>query len=119
MRPLFLFLILFLLHRTSYCQKPADSLPPFKMVLSDGSLFTPDRIPRNKPLILIYFSPDCDHCRVLMNEFFRRVKDFKQAEVVMITFKPLNEVNRFISEFNVNQFHNITVGREVPAYFIR
>jgi thioredoxin-related protein len=89
------------------------------MVLPNGSNFTSASIKKGKPIILIYFSPDCDHCKVLMNEFFKRTSDFDKAEIVMVTFKPLKEVVQFISDYRVNQHPNIIVGSETPMFYIR
>jgi hypothetical protein len=37
----------------------------------------------------------------------------------MITYKPLKEVVQFITEYGINNYRNITVGTEVPIYYIR
>lgn len=100
-------------------QQTADKIPSFKIVLSNGSFFSKENIKKNKPVILIYFSPDCDHCKLLMKDLFKRITDFNKAEIVMITFKPLKEVDEFIEAYKIKQYPNITVGTEVPIYFIR
>jgi peroxiredoxin len=100
-------------------QEVTDQIPSFKMVLSNGSFFSKQNIKKNKPVVLIYFSPDCDHCKALMKDFFKRATDFSKAEVVMITYKPLKDVDQFIDEYKIRQYLNITVGTEVPTYFIR
>ena len=48
----------------------SQQLPSFKMTLSDNQIFNSSELPKGKPLVLIYFDPDCDHCQTLMNEFF-------------------------------------------------
>jgi thiol-disulfide isomerase/thioredoxin len=100
-------------------QKPGDKIPPFKIVLADGQIYSVNNIKKDKPVVLIYFAPDCDHCKILMKDFFKRVADFAKAEVVMITYKPLKEVVQFITEYGINNYRNITVGTEVPIYYIR
>ena len=100
-------------------QQAIEKIPSFRMVLTDGSFFSTDDLKKDRPVILIYFAPDCDHCKALMKEFFKRVDDFRKADVMMITFKPLREVTPFINEYKINQYKNIRVGTEVPVYFIR
>jgi thiol-disulfide isomerase/thioredoxin len=100
-------------------QKPTNKIPSFRMVLSNGSFFSADNLQKNKPLVLIYFAPDCDHCKTLMKDFFKKATDFNKAQVVMITYKDLKEVSQFINEYGVKNYPNITVGTEVPIYYIR
>ena len=118
MKALFL-LIFFHLSVNGMAQKPVDKIPPFRMVLSNGSFFSAENLQKNKPLVLIYFAPDCDHCKMLMKDFFRRVTDFSKAQVVMITYRELKEVAQFINEYGLTNYPNITVGTEVPTYFMR
>jgi thiol-disulfide isomerase/thioredoxin len=118
MKAVFSLLIIFLTFK-SFAQQPDEGIPAFRMVLADGSFFSAKDIKKNKPLVLIYFAPDCDHCKALMKEFFKHVDAFQKAEVVMITFRPLKEVAPFINEYRISQYNNIRVGTEVPVYFIR
>lgn len=110
----FLFLSLF-----SNGQAAKDKLPSFKMTLYDGGKFSSESLKKNTPVILIYFAPDCGHCQVLMKEIFKRIKDFNQAELVMVSFKPLPEIAQFAKEHKISQYKNIFVGREDPVFFFR
>src|SRR5262250_2466277 len=71
------------------------SLPPFKMYRSNNSIFIATDLPKNKPVVVIYFDPDCDHCQKLMKDVFKKINSFKKAEIVMVTFKPVEEVVAF------------------------
>src|SRR5262245_24366839 len=73
----------------------SQSLPPFKMYRSDKTIFSAAELPKTKPTILIYFDPDCDHCQKLMKELFQKIDAFKKAEIIMVTFKPVEEVAEF------------------------
>lgn len=94
-------------------------IPPFKILLPAGNYFTASDIPKNKPVMLIYFSPDCDHCRTLLQSFFKKVDEFNKAEIVLITYKPLEEVTRFVYDYSLGKYPNITVGTEGNTFFIR
>ena len=37
-------------------------VPPFGMLQTNRKVFRAQQLPANKPIIIIYFSPDCDHC---------------------------------------------------------
>lgn len=96
-----------------------DKLPPFGMLLSSGRYFSAADIPKEKPVLLIYFAPDCDHCHTLMNAFFSKAAAFARAEVVMVTHRPLAEVADFERKFGTAQFANIKVGSEGSSNFLR
>lgn len=97
----------------------SQSIPDFKMQLTNGKLFTAKDLSREKPVIIIYFAPDCEHCQVLMNEIFRKIQSFKKAEIVMATFSPLGEVIAFEKLHQTFKYSNIKVGIEKPVFFFR
>jgi thioredoxin-related protein len=97
----------------------SNKVPPFRMTQSNGKLFNAANLPYGKPIMLIYFSPDCEHCMVVMKEWFKKADDFKKASIVMITFLPIDKVVTFEKDFKVNQYPNIIVGTEGLRFFVR
>ena len=97
----------------------SQSLPPFKMYRSDKTIFSAAELPKTKPLILIYFDPDCDHCQKLMKELFQKIDAFKNAEIIMVTFKPIEEVAAFEKLNNTQKHSNIVVGTEGTGFYVR
>jgi thioredoxin-related protein len=116
MRILLLFLFLTI---ASIKLSAQQKVPAFRMSLSDGKLFHASSLPQGKPIIVIYFSPECDHCHVLMKEWFKHAGNFRKASVAMITFLPLNSVALFEKEYNTKQHSNIITGTEGSAFFVR
>lgn len=115
----FLLLILFALSSISFSGTVETGIPPFKIMLSNGKIYTAGNLPKEKPVVLIYFSPDCGHCQNLMTDFFKKTDQFKKAEVVMITFKPLDEVKNFEHSYPTSKYPNIIVGSEVETFYLR
>lgn len=97
----------------------AQSMPSFRMQLTNGTVFSSKNLSHEKPVLIIYFAPDCEHCQVLMNAVFKNIKDFKKAQIVMVTFKPLNEVIAFKKNYQTAKYPNIKVGIETPIFFFR
>ena len=97
----------------------SNKVPPFRMTQSNGKLFNATNLPQGKPIMIIYFSPDCDHCQVMMKNWFKKVNDFKKASVAMITFLPIDKVMTFEKDFKVKQYPNIIVGTEGLSFFVR
>lgn len=99
--------------------KNATSIPPFKMLQTNGKFFTAGELDKTKPVVLIYFAPDCTHCQVLMSGLFKNLNAFKKAQVVLVTFKPVSELALFEREFNTASYPNIKTGTEGSTYFLR
>ncbi|WP_026769569.1 redoxin domain-containing protein [Asinibacterium sp. OR53] len=119
MKKYFTLLLAMFLSGASLVCAQSGKLPPFKIVKSDAKLYRATELPMGKPILLIYFSPDCDHCKVMMDAFFKRVHDFDKASVVMITYFPLAAVNQFVQEHKVYKYPNIVTGTEGNSFFLR
>src|SRR5215468_6227785 len=70
-------------------------LPPFKMFLSNDSVFSATQLPKDKPVIVIYFDPECDHCQKVLAEIFKKINSFKKTEIVLVTFNPVADIAAF------------------------
>jgi thioredoxin-related protein len=97
----------------------AQTLPAFQMKLSNGKIFSSSEISHKKPLILIYFAPDCEHCEALMKQIFSQINTFKNTELVLVTFEPLLVLPAFEKEFQTAKHPNIKVGSEVHALYLQ
>jgi thiol-disulfide isomerase/thioredoxin len=97
----------------------AQSMPAFRMQLTNGKIFSAKDLSKDKPVIIIYFAPDCEHCQALMNEILTKIQNFKKAQVVMVTFKPVNEVIDFEKHYQTAKYPNIKVGIEIPIFFFK
>lgn len=94
-------------------------LPDFKMKLTNGTIFSSAQVSHQKPLILIYFAPDCEHCHVLMKQIFSQINTFKNTQMVLVTFEPLEMLPPFEKEFHTAKYANIKVGSEVQPLFLQ
>jgi thiol-disulfide isomerase/thioredoxin len=97
----------------------ANKLPPFRMVQSNGKIFKAEDLPMGKPIILIYFSPDCDHCEKMLKEFFGKAKQFSRSSVAMITYLTQDRVAKFEKDYPVKKHANIYAGTEGTTFFVR
>lgn len=118
----FLFIsIVLICFSTIWCSSPAicQSMPAFKMQLTNGKIFSSTELSRQRPVIIIYFAPDCDHCQVLMKELLKKMAAFKNSQIVMATFERVNEVAGFEKLYQISKFPNIQAGSEIPVFFFR
>ena len=99
--------------------KPGSAIPAFRMQLSNGSYYSDGEISKNKPLVLIYFAPDCDHCIKLMDALFKKIHQLDKATVVMVTFERITDVAWFERKYQTAKYPNIKVGTEGVTYVLR
>jgi thiol-disulfide isomerase/thioredoxin len=104
---------------SSFAFAQSEKIPPFRMLQTNGTIFKAEDLPMGKPIIIIYFSPECDHCTKMMKEFFQQASNFKKASVAMITYLPVEKVSRFEKEYSLNKYPNIHVGTEGTTFFVR
>ena len=104
---------------TVVAQNTGSAVPPFKMLQTNGRYFSANELDRTKPVVLIYFAPDCDHCQVLLQGVFKNLDAFKKAQLVLVTFKPLSELALFDRQYNIASHANVKTGTEGTTFFLR
>lgn len=97
----------------------SNKIPPFQMMQADGKIFKAQYLPLGKPIILIYFSPDCEECQELTKKLLERIEEFKDVSIAMITYQPVEMVAQYISKNSLGKYPNIYVGTEGSSLFVR
>ena len=118
---LFLFLtsITFGAYSQSASKKGTLELPEFKIMQTSGVYLQKKDLPANKPLVVIYFSPNCEHCIALMDQLFPKINEFKKATLLFVTFVIPQELLPFEKKYNTISHPNIFVGSEGLAYTLK
>ena len=89
------------------------TLPGFSMVTApDSTWFNPTELKKNKPVILIIFSPDCDHCQHETRELLKHLDLFKKVQIVMYSPLEYYHVKKFYDEYELGKFKQFTVGSD-------
>jgi thiol-disulfide isomerase/thioredoxin len=92
------------------------TLPPFSLLKVDSSgYFTKDDIKKNRPTLVMYFSPECEHCKHQTEDLLASIDQFKDIEIVMATLQPFNEMKDFYRYYRIADHSNIKMGRDVKA----
>jgi hypothetical protein len=100
-----------------HCQ--SGKLPPFAIMQANGKIFRAHELPMGKPIVIIYFSPECDHCDILMKDFLKKEASFRKASVVMITHLAVGKVAQFVQQYALNKNPNVFVGTEGTWLFVK
>ena len=115
--PLLLFLT-FLLLFDSFAYSQSERVPPFQMILHTGKLFRAQNLPMGKHIIIVYFSPECEECHEFTTELLKRIDDFQNASIAMITYMPVEKVKPYVADNKLDKYPNIYVGTEGNTLFV-
>lgn len=128
MKKFSLLAVIFCVSLSAFAQtSQVDSLPKYKkfpavpafslITVPDSIKFTDKDLKKNKPLVLIMFSPDCEHCQREMKNILADFDPFKKAQIVMATPLDYSNIKRFYDEYKVADYPNITIGKD-PVWFL-
>lgn len=127
-----LFLVFIVVKLNSLHAQNYDTIPPYEKdsahlptftALQTDSVYTNDKkIPANKPVVIVYFSPTCGHCQLTAQRFGEKMKEMKNIYFVWVTYNhTLQEIKDFAQRFNLQQFNNITIGQlntyDLPSFY--
>jgi len=122
MKKLFFILALIITAGCSNAQTftPPLTIPPYHILTTDSVYVTPANLKKNKPVMIIYFSPDCSHCQHMMYEMKPKMEAFKNIQVIMITFvMQLKAIQVFSRDFDLKKYPNFIVGTEGYSYVVQ
>jgi thioredoxin-related protein len=129
MKKLFLSIILASITLSGYCQtdstqlqppyKRFPTLPPLKLFLVDSSTyFTKNDFKRKSNVLLMLFSPDCDHCQHETEEIIKHIDQFKNIQIVMATMMSFDAMKSFYQKYELSNYKNIVVGQDQNFFLI-
>jgi thioredoxin-related protein len=93
------------------------NIPSFKLQTVSHGEFKSENLKKNIPVILIFFSPGCDHCIHQMDDMMKRSADLKKFQIVMATYQPTEELAVFDKQYNLSKHPNFITGRDVDYFF--
>ncbi|MDQ3279281.1 MAG: redoxin domain-containing protein [Bacteroidota bacterium] len=119
----FFFLIAILLSTTIFAQQD-NTLPPYKryptvpglqLLSLDSTVYTKENLPKKRQLLVMLFSPDCDHCQHEAEELVANKEGFRDKQILMVSTYPLFRVKEFAVKYGLDQMENVTLTKD-PFY---
>ena len=97
--------------------KRIPTIPPFRMALAiDSSIFTKENLKKKKPVVIMVFSPDCDHCIHATEDLIKNIKSFKNAEIILASSLSYESVHKFYKDLHLAAYPNIHVGYDSKRF---
>ena len=94
-------------------------LPPFQLLKVDSvTYFTKTDVPKNKPVLLMIFDPNCDHCQHETEDILKNIESFKNIQIVMSTNASFEGLKDFYNRYELANYKNISVGVEVKYFLV-
>ena len=98
--------------------KRFPTVPPITLLKTNNTLITKDQFKKNQPVLIMFFSPDCHHCQKQMEDMLARIKDFNKVQIILATYRSMEELVSFEHKYKLANYPNIQSGRDTK-YFIQ
>ena len=98
--------------------KNINDFPSFNILLPDSlTIVNTCKAWKEKPTVLVYFSPDCEHCQKETASILHNMDSLKNVQFFFITNDPLNRLIVFNWYYKIYRYSNITLGRDYSFFF--
>ena len=98
--------------------KGKNDIPPVDILLEDSTThFNIANAPEGRPIILLYFSPDCEHCQKEIHGLLHHMDSLKKVQFYYITSDDFDEMKLFGQYYHLGKYRNITMGRDITYSF--
>lgn len=91
-----------------------ETIPAISVyTIPDSSIFTNKNLRKNTPFLLMFFSPDCDHCHKQTKELLAYKNELKGIQILLLSVAPYQEIKKFYDEFGLSAMPNLKVGQDM------
>ncbi len=99
--------------------KRFPSFPPVKLLLPDSSTyFTKANLDKKKPVMLMLFNPQCEHCQHETGELIKNIDKFKDIQIVMTTSMLFDSMLTFREKYKLADYKNIVVAQDENFFLV-
>ena len=93
--------------------KKIQRLPAFQIhTVPDSIIFHSEALKKNEPVILMFFSPDCDHCQKETKELLAYKEELKNLQIIMVSHMPYNTIKTFYTDYSISSMPNVKMGHD-------
>lgn len=84
-----------------------QSIPNFSFVTLQGAPYTQKDLPKNKPVVFVYFNSGCNYCQSEATKIHERLEDLKHTQLVFVSFEKTSIIEEFAKEYNLLNQENV------------
>ncbi len=90
------------------------TIPEFKINTEpDSSFYTNSDLNKNKAFMIMFFSPDCDHCQQQTKEMLAYKQELKDLQILMVSVLPHQYNKDFYEAYNLSSMPNLRMGTDI------
>lgn len=91
----------------------ATKFPSIDILKFDSSvIIKTQKIPRTRPVVLLFFSTTCDHCQKEAVDLLTKKESFKKIQLVMISMEDITVIRKFYRQYSLDKLPNLIIGRD-------
>ncbi len=83
------------------------TLPKFKAINLDSISFEPKQ--NGKPIIMIYFNSDCEHCQSEVTAIVKNQEKFTNTQILMLSSESIIKIKAFATKYKVLGIKNLQI----------
>ncbi len=92
-------------------------LPALKFATLSGEDYNNTMLDKNKPLMIVYFSPGCEHCQDKTVEMVEKKNLFERAQILMVSPAKTSELEKFHADYKLGDLSNLIMLFDSLDYF--
>jgi thioredoxin-related protein len=99
----------------AYLRHP--EVPGLQLLRTDSTRYTNDDLPKKKQVLLMLFSPDCDHCQHEAEQLAANKKALADTHIIMASTYPLFRLTAFADKYGLSGMTNVVLAKD-PYYIL-
>lgn len=106
--------------KINYKKQVAENIkqmPFFSYLDLEGNVFTKENLPKNKPVLFVYFNSECDFCNHEAEMIQQNLEKLEDIQIVFISFEKTDSIKEFAQKYSLLQYDNITFISDSKATF--
>lgn len=106
--------------KINYKKQVAENIkqmPVFSYFDLDGNVFTKDNLPKNTPVLFVYFNSECDFCNHEAEMIQQNLEKLEDIQIVLISFEKMDRIKEFAQKYSLLQHDNINFIADSKATF--
>lgn len=96
-----------------------NPMPSFQLLLMDSITYiNSSTIPNDKPIVMLFVSPYCPHCREQTENIIANIKSLNKVRIYFLTTFSLDEIKQFNNQYGLSKYENIIVAQNNDFRFV-
>lgn len=83
------------------------TIPEFSFLTLNNETFSKKELTKNIYKLFVYFNSDCDYCQSEATQISENLIQFKNTQLVFVSFEPIGGIKQFAKTYNLLDKENI------------